>query len=467
MGQTPAEGATSVLIVDDDEAVGEVMAAQLRQAGYPTTYVSSGAAALLALEQAPFSVVLTDLRMPKMDGKQLMLEIGARWPEVPVVLLTAHGTVAIAVDAMKAGAADFLQKPFDREELLFVLGKVVAGAGNEAAPPPPPQTRALVGESGPMLALRDLLGRAARTASTVLVHGESGTGKELIARAIHDESPRRDRPFIKLHCAALPDALLESELFGYEKGAFTGATQRKPGRVELAHTGTLFLDEIGDITPATQVKLLRVLQEREFERLGGTKTVQVDVRFIAATHRDLPALVASGQFREDLYYRLNVVPLSAPPLRARPADIELLARRFAAGHAASSGRPITLGAGAVALLREHSWPGNVRQLQNFVERLVVLSDGPEISPADVERELARAGQLGTPAPASTRAGAGPASGVPGAPSSATLETAVRAAGREAVREALTRSNGNRSQAARLLGVSRRALYYKLAEYGLA
>jgi two-component system, NtrC family, response regulator AtoC len=285
------------------------------------------------------------------------------------------------------------------------------------------------------------------------VQGESGTGKELIARAIHDGGSRHTKPFIKLHCAAFPDTLLESELFGYEKGAFTGAAQRKPGRVELADQGTLFLDEIGDITPATQVKLLRVLQEREIERLGGTKPVKVDVRFVAATHRDLPAMVAAGQFREDLYYRLNVIPLDVPPLRARPGDIELLATRFAEGHAQATGRPIVLENAVLTRLASQKWPGNVRQLQNFVERLVVLSDGPTITVSDLERELVRAGG---PVPSSS---AGPAQ--------VTLESVVQNAGREAVREALARAKGNKTLAARLLGVSRRALYYKLEELELA
>ncbi|HRH00589.1 MAG TPA: sigma-54 dependent transcriptional regulator [Polyangiaceae bacterium] len=473
MGGEPADPSRSVLVVDDDVAVAEVLGAQLRQAGFSSRVVHSGAAALEALEARPFSVVLSDLRMPGMDGHALMREIGARWPELPVVILTAHGTVSSAVEAMKAGAADYLQKPFERAELVFVLGKVLEGVRHtaERAPSAASATRDLVGESAPMRGVRELVERAARSTATVLIHGETGTGKELIARAIHDGSARAKKAFIKLHCAALPDALLESELFGYEKGAFTGATQRKPGRVELAHEGTLFLDEIGDITPATQVKLLRVLQEREFERLGGTQTVRVDVRFVAATHRDLPAMVAAGQFREDLYYRLNVVPLTVPPLRERPGDIAALALRFVAEHASQSGRPLVLGEPALARLSGLPWPGNVRQLQNFVERLVVLSDGPTLTVADVEREIARAAPASTP-PASTPSAstsapaAPPPSGPPSATSGGTLHSAQRDAGRDAVREALERAKGNRTLAARLLGISRRALYYKLDEYAI-
>ena len=477
MGEAPADPSRSVLVVDDDVAVAEVLGAQLRQAGFSSRVVHSGAAALEALEARPFSVVLSDLRMPGMDGHALMREIAARWPELPVVILTAHGTVASAVEAMKAGAADYLQKPFERAELVFVLGKVLEGARHVAsrAPSAASATRDLVGESEPMRGVRELVARAARSTATVLIHGETGTGKELIARAIHDGSARAKKAFIKLHCAALPDALLESELFGYEKGAFTGATQRKPGRVELAHEGTLFLDEIGDITPATQVKLLRVLQERELERLGGTQTVRVDVRFVAATHRDLPAMVAAGQFREDLYYRLNVVPVTVPPLRARPDDIAALALRFVAEHAAQSGRPLVLAAPALARLSGLPWPGNVRQLQNFIERLVVLSDGPTLTGADVEREIARAAPASSPPasgppasgpPASTQGPRAPAEPPPSGPPSGTLHSAQRDAGRDAVREALERAKGNRTLAARLLGISRRALYYKLDEYAL-
>ncbi len=461
MNEPRPEPSAHVLVVDDDGAVGAVMGAQLRQAGYAVTVVSSGERALAALEETPFGVVLTDLRMPAMDGRKLMGEIHARWPGLPVVLLTAHGTVAIAVEAMKAGAADFVQKPFDREELLFVVAKALTGGKStlESAPKVP-EEKTLFGRSGAMGELRELITRAARSTATVLVQGESGTGKELVARAIHDGSSRRDKPFIKLHCAAFPDTLLESELFGYEKGAFTGASQRKPGRIELAHEGTLFLDEIGDITPATQVKLLRVLQEREIERLGGTKPVKVDVRFVAATHRDLPAMVAARTFREDLYYRLSVVPLEIPPLRARPGDVGELALHFASLQRDSNGRVAELDEAAIARLSAEKWPGNVRQLQNFIERVVVLSDGPRITLADVERELRRGGSAwGAPA----------ASGAPVAmPTSphSTLEAAVSQAGRDAVREALAKANGNKTLAARILGVSRRALYYKLEELGL-
>ncbi len=446
----------SVLTVDDDLAMGKVLGALMGQEGLVPQHARSGAEALAALEARPFDLVVTDLRMPGMDGMTLLSEIISRWPGVPVVMLTAHGNVPLAVAAMRAGAADFVLKPFDREELLFVLGKAVAQGerGADAIPVAPKGPSDMVGTSAAMRDVHAVIRRAAPGTATVLVLGESGTGKELVAKALHEGSTRKDKPFVKLHCGALPDTLLESELFGYEKGAFTGAATRKPGRVELADTGTLFLDEIGDITAHMQVKLLRVLQEREFERLGGTQTIKVDVRFIAATNRDLPDMVAKGTFREDLYYRLNVVPLVLPPLRARAEDIRPLALRFATEHAKSNGRRMELGEGALDLLEREPWPGNVRQLQNFIERIVVLSEGPVIEAKDVLRELG-------PRPFAT------APAEKSAARTDDLDSALRDAEREAITNALTRAGNNRTVAARILGVSRRALYYKLDALGLA
>jgi two-component system response regulator AtoC len=410
-------------------------------------------------------------------------------------MLTAHGSVPLAVTAMKQGAADFVLKPFDREELLFAVKKALAQARHPAASePPPPPGRTFVGASPAMRECEAIIARAAAGRATVLLRGESGTGKELAARALHQQSDRRDGPFVKIHCAALPDNLLESELFGYEKGAFTGAIQRKPGRVDLAEGGTLFLDEIGDVTPAVQVKLLRLLQDREFERLGGVQTMRADVRFVAATHRDLEAMVARGDFREDLFYRLNVIPIWMPPLRDRPGDIEPLAERFCAELGAPSGRAgSTLEAEALALLAAQPWPGNVRQLQNFVERLIVLSEGPVISADDVRRELGR--KPPALAASSTKADPGASSPnvggrAPQHPPSENSATSLRSASlagappeqvdaaagrldarrkqaeRDALEDALRRAGGNRSLAARLLGVSRRTLYNKLEELEL-
>ncbi|MFO0749409.1 MAG: sigma-54 dependent transcriptional regulator [Myxococcota bacterium] len=463
-----------ILIVDDDAAVGTVLGALCRQKGFAARAVPSGAAALQALEAEPFDAAIVDLRMPGMSGLELLVQMSARWPETAVVMLTAHGSVEDAVRAMKLGAVEFMSKPFDRDELLFVLDR--ATRREEAAPPPAPAKRpgtaAPAAEVGEMLgtapAMREvyeLVRRAAASSATVLVRGESGTGKELVARAIHRESRRANMPFVKIHCAALPDNLLESELFGYEKGAFTGATARKPGRIELADGGTVFLDEIGDITPATQVKLLRVLQDKELERLGGTQTLKVDVRFVTATHRDLEALVRQGQFREDLFYRLNVVPIWLPPLRARTSDIDTLVRAFIAEAAVEHGRPdLALADDALAALRAHAWPGNVRQLRNVVERIAVLSPGPRIDARDVERELAR-DRVVHPAPAPEAPLGGGAS--PSAAAASSLEGHVDQAEIAAIKETLDRCGNNRTTAARLLGVSRRTLYNKLQRHGLA
>jgi len=456
-----------VLIVDDDEAVGTVLAALCRQRGYGATWVPSGADALAALERRPYDVAIVDLRMPGMSGLELLERMSASWPETPVVMLTAHGSVDDAVRAMKLGAAEFMSKPFDRDELYFVIDRASARAGTtpaatvaRASSDARDPVGAMLGAAPVMQEVYALVRRAAASNATVLVRGESGTGKELVARAIHDESARARQPFVKIHCAALPDNLLESELFGYEKGAFTGAAARKPGRIELADRGTVFLDEIGDISPATQVKLLRVLQDKEFERLGGTSALKVDVRFVTATHRDLEDMVRKGEFREDLFYRLNVVPIWLPPLRARDGDIPELAARFFDEALREHGRPgLTLAPDALAHLSSRPWPGNVRQLKNVVERIAVLAPGPLVSAADVERELARDRTL--------QPEMSPTSSAATAPPRATLDGHVDRAELEAIKETLARCGNNRTVAARLLGVSRRTLYNKLARHGLA
>jgi two-component system, NtrC family, response regulator AtoC len=450
-----AEG--SVLLVDDDVAVGQVLAALVHQAGLEAHVVTSAKDALKVLSARPVDVVVTDLQMPEMDGMQLLEAIGAKWPEVRVLMITAHGTIALAVEAMKKGAADFMLKPFDREEVVFTIKKAIKAAKHSEESPTSAvgNLGGFVGASEAMKQIYALIAKVAAGLATVLIRGETGTGKELAARAIHAQSPRKSGPFIKVQLASLPDTLLESELFGYEKGAFTGAATRKPGRVELAQAGTLFLDEIGDVSPAMQVKLLRLLQEREFERLGGTQTLKADVRFVAATHRDLENMVAKGEFREDLFYRLNVVPVKLPPLRERSEDIEPLARHFGATLGPANGKPaMDLDAAAAQLLRSAPWPGNVRQLQNFVERLVVLSNGPTITAADVQRELPTHPGLSEPI------------GPSGSGETATLDAKRRDVEREAITAALRQARDNRTLAARLLGVSRRTLYNKLDELGL-
>jgi two-component system, NtrC family, response regulator AtoC len=447
-----------VLIVDDDGAIGTVLAALLGQAGMTSTQARNGQEAVKLLETRPCDAVLTDLRMPGMDGMDLLRTVTSRWPGVPVVMITAHGTVQLAVEAMRAGAADFVLKPFEREEIVFVLRKALALSkrAEEAELTETPSDGEMVFESKGMREVDALVTRAASGTTTILVRGETGTGKELVARAIHNRSPRRDKPFVKVHCAALPDTLLEAELFGYERGAFTGAVTRKPGRVELAEGGTLFLDEIGDITAAMQVKLLRILQDREYERLGGTKTNKADLRFVAATHRDLEAMVARGEFREDLLYRLNVITVWLPPLRLRPDDIERLVRHFSTIHGKANGKVgLKLDADAVKLLSLQPWPGNVRQLGNCIERLVVLSDGLVLDAADVAKELGRpANPFAQPASAPARDEA------------TTMDARRGVAEREALVAALQGAAGNRTVAARILGISRRTLYNKLAEHKL-
>jgi two-component system response regulator AtoC len=447
----------SVLVVDDDPAVGKVLGALLSQVAIESTHVLSGQEALRALNLHPYDVVVTDVRMPSMDGMQLLSQISGAWPEIPVILMTAHGTVPLAVDAMKAGAADFILKPFDRDEILFSVRKALESA-RRLGPPSSLLTKSILSASPAMEEVEELVRRAAAGSATVLLRGETGTGKEMAARAIHELSRRHHKPLIKFQCSALPEGLLESELFGYEKGAFTGAVTRKPGRVELAQGGTLFLDEIGDLTPAVQVKLLRLLQDREFERLGGTLTLKADVRFIAATHRELESMVAKGEFREDLFYRLNVVPIVLPPLRSRPEDIEPLTRHFCSVFAAANGKmKVALDDSAVAVLRAQPWPGNIRELQNLLERLVVLSDAEILRAPDVERELRRTSPLQTPVSPQT---AGPSA------DPARLDQRMSDAERTALKDALQRAGGNRTVAARLLGVSRRTLYNKLSTHGL-
>jgi DNA-binding NtrC family response regulator len=446
-----------VLVVDDDAAIRTVASALLEQAGIPCALAASGEEALHALDQNPIEVVVTDLRMPGMGGMALLANVVRAHPEIVVIVLTAHATVELAVEAMKVGASDFLRKPFERDEVLFVVKKALAVANGRAAQPVAAESGSLglLGDSRALRELRQLVGKAAASAATVLVRGETGTGKGLVARAIHQASPRSRGPFITLHCAALPETLLESELFGYERGAFTGAATRKPGRVELAQGGTLFLDEIGDVPLTTQVKLLRVLQERQLERVGGTETISVDLRFIAATHRPLEAMIADGRFREDLFYRLNVLPLEVPPLRERPEDIPGLVVHFAGVFAQQNGKPgLEFEKAAVLALRGEPWPGNVRQLENLVERLIVLADGTRVERSDVERELARE------ALRTRTSREGPTSDAP-------LREERRQAERESVLRALEKAGNNRSLAARLLGVSRRTFYNKLDELGIA
>ncbi len=437
-----------VLVVDDEPSMVKVLSGFLAQEKIPCATAPSGEAALRVLHSDDIGVIVTDLKMTGMDGLQLLEHALNIDRSLQVILMTAHGTAEIGQRAWEMGAAGYVRKPFDRDEIVFevrrALDRVKAGGEVSEAP------GEMVGQSAPMKDVYAMVARIAPTSSTVLIRGESGTGKELVARAVHDQSKRKGKPFIKVICAALPETLIESELFGYEKGAFTGAAASKPGRFELAEGGTIFLDEIGELTPATQVKLLRVLQDRQFERLGGTTTLRADVRVLAATHRDLEALVREGKFREDLFYRINVVPVRMPALRERPTDIPLLADHFLKKFRQEHGKTsVKLDGKAIEALASHGWSGNVRELQNVVERLVVLNQSGLILEQDVRPCLAP--RL-TDAPAS-----GPVA----------LGASVAGAEKAAIENALKAAGGNRTHAAKALGISRRTLHNKLNEYGIS
>src|SRR5499427_7309788 len=436
-----------------------VLEAMLRREGYEVITAANGQEALSGMT-AGVHTVITDLKMPVLDGMALLKRLSSDYPDVPVVMITAHGSVENAVEAVKLGAFDYLEKPFEQEQIRQVVAKAMSTyvLARQNARPEEPSVRGrfrLVGQAPAIKQIFAVLEKVADTPSTVLITGESGTGKELFARALHENSSRHGGPFIKINCAAIPKTLMESELFGYEKGAFTGAVGAKPGRFELAHGGTLFLDEIGEIPVEMQVKLLRVLQESEFERVGGIKTIKVDVRLVTATNRDLLQDIAGGGFREDLYYRLNVVPIHIPPLRERREDIPLLVEHFRAKFNDRLKKQIgSIAPEAVARLVTYNWPGNIRELENLMERTMLFCEGPEIQVADLPPEI----------------GGLPAAAAPAAPGAASLKEAVRAeterVERELIQKALDETGGNVTQAARKLKISRKSLQTKMKELGL-
>ena len=393
------EGKKSILIVDDEPNIRRVLGAVFAKAGYEVFTAENGRKALDAISAEPsIDVMLCDLIMPDLNGVEVLRSAKEMNPQLSVVMITAHGTIRTAVDAMKLGAFDYITKPFDMDEIKLIVKNALERSrllAENIQLKQELQSRyrfdGIVGDSRKMQEVFKIVERVASSNATVLVRGESGTGKELIARAVHYNSPRRDKPFIAVSCAALPETLLESELFGYEKGAFTGAVGQKAGRFELAHRGTLFLDEIPDISPAMQVKMLRVLQEREFERVGGTKPVRVDVRLLAATNRDLEQAVANGEFRPDLYYRLQVIQIFLPPLRERREDIPALVEHFIEKFNKENGKNIKfVSPEAMDLLMKYNWPGNIRELENAIERGVVLADAdsdlitPDLLPISVQ-----------------------------------------------------------------------------------
>jgi two-component system NtrC family response regulator/two-component system response regulator HydG len=448
-----------IVVIDDEVNAATALETLLREDGYDVAKAHDARSGLLLLEKEEPDVVLTDLRMPGMDGIDLLAKIKEIRPETMVIIMTAYGTVKTAVKAMKLGAEDYLGKPIDVEELEVILQKALekkhlleeARSLRERLDHKY-RLENLVGESPEMLAAFKTIRQVAPSTSSVLLLGESGTGKELFAQALHQNSPRKSKPFVKVACAALPETLLESELFGHEKGSFTGAVYTRAGRFEAADGGTLFLDEIGDISPTVQIKLLRFLEEREFERVGGNRTFKVDVRIVAATHRDLKKKLEEGTFREDLYYRLNVIEIHIPPLRERAGDIPLLTHHFLKKYAAANGKDVRgLSDEVLALLLHHNWPGNVRELENAIERAVVLATEPVLTPEHFPT-------LHRPGGEATRAAAASAGGVriPGS-TLAELE-------REAILRTLEAVGGSTSRAAALLDISSRKIQYKLKEY---
>jgi two-component system response regulator AtoC len=461
-----------ILVVDDELNLRRVLRAQLERDGCDVHTAEDGEQALSLLREHHIDLVITDLRMPKLDGMELLRRVAAMEDAPPVVMITAHGTVDTAVEALKTGAFDYITKPFDQDDVRTIVRKALRTqdlSSAEASRPVPggPESGryGIIGQSAGLLDLYAVLDRVADTPTTVLVTGESGTGKELVARALHENSSRRDKPFIKVNCAAIPRDLMESELFGYERGAFTGAVGSKPGRFELASGGTLFLDEIGSIPVEMQVKLLRALQESEFERVGGVKTIRVDVRLVAATNSDLKKEIAAGAFREDLYYRLNVVPMRLPALRERREDIPLLVQHFVRKFDARLHKNVTgIEPDALEVLSNHPWPGNIRELENVIERAVLFCDGAALRTADLPSDLVR-----TPEPPPV-AHSAPRTIPPGPSVSDGLKEQVKAAmsrlERELIVKALEQTGGNVTHAARLLKISRKGLQLKMKELGL-
>jgi two-component system response regulator AtoC len=462
-----------VLIVDDEPNLRKILAAQLSRDGYDVLLAEDGEQGLALLREHHIDLVVTDLKMPKVDGMTLLREALAEQPELPIVMITAHGTVDTAVEALKLGAFDYLTKPFDKDEVRQIVGKALKTrelAGEEATTESKEAEGArfgIIGQSPGLTELYAVLERVADSPTTVLITGESGTGKELVARALHDHSSRRGKPFIKVNCAAIPKELIESELFGYERGAFTGAVSSKPGRFELANGGTLFLDEIGEIPVEMQVKLLRALQESEFERVGGIKTMRVDVRLVAATNRDLKKLISQGAFREDLFYRLNVVSIRLPALRERATDIPLLVEHFLRKFNERLKKSVSgVEPEALDLLSAYGWPGNIRELENVMERAVLFCDAAKLRVEDLPSELRGPGAVTS----SMTPPSDPAVDLGTLPADGGLKEHVKVAmsrlERDLVGRALKQTNNNVTHAARLLKISRKGLQLKMKELGL-
>lgn len=450
-----------ILIVDDELNMRLVLQAMLKKEGYAVTTASDGVEALKIMKASPMDIVVTDLKMPKLDGMGLLDEVIRDHPSTPVIIITAHGTIATAVDALKKGAFDYITKPFDQEELKHVIQKAVKtrrlDQDETSLNPDDIDRYGIIGASDRMIAIFETIKRVAPTTTTILITGETGTGKELIARAIHRNSPRKNNPFIKINCAAIPENLMESELFGYERGAFTGAATKKQGRFELAHKGTLFLDEVGELPKDMQVKLLRVIQEQEFERVGGLQTIKVDVRLITATNRNLFEDVKEGRFREDLYYRLNVIPAHLPALRERREDIPVLIDYFIEKFNRKLERSVRrVDEPVMNLLVQYRWPGNIRELENLVERMILMAGGDTIVLDDLPSDLKTTIELDKSAQPDARE----------KPFKDMMKTHMEDVEKQMIINVLAECGNNVTRAAKQMGLSRKGLQLKMTKYRL-
>ena len=443
----------TILIIDDEKNIREGLSAALELDGYSVKLAANGAEGLALIEKGDIDLVITDLRMPGISGEEVLAKVRGESPGIPVIVLTGHGSIDTAVDAMRNGAYDFLTKPLSLDRLSLIVKRALAGRELEIRHSSLQQEldaktsfESIIGKSNEMQRIFQMVRKAADSKASVLITGESGTGKELIANALHNLSPRKDNPFIKVHCASLSETLLESELFGHEKGAFTGAASRKRGRFELANTGTIFLDEIGEINQNVQIKILRVLQDKRFERVGGEETLEVDVRVIAATNRNLEEEITQGRFREDLFYRLNVVHIQVPPLRDRKDDIPLMLNAFLDEFNRENNKSITgFDSRSRSALYKYDWPGNIRQLRNCVESAVVMCSGNEITLEDLPPTVRGAAE----------------SNVIQVPMGITMAEAEKII----IQQNLASNQGNKSKTADILGIGRKTLHRKLEEYG--
>lgn len=453
-----SESKGSILVADDEESVRNLISRVLSKMNYTVITAINGEEVLDKVKSRSFDLLIMDIRMPKLDGMEAFKTLRIEYPSLPIIMMTAFSTVETTLETMRLGAFDYLTKPFDISEVKTAVEKVFSSRlENDCSNDIPKQTSnlhidAFVGSSPLMQEVFKTIGRVSVSDSSVLIQGESGTGKELVARTLHQYSNRKNNPFVTINCGAIPEGILESELFGHEKGAFTGAHSRKIGKFEFANGGTIFLDEIGEMSPSLQVKLLRVLQEREFERVGGNEKIAVDVRVVAATNKKLRQSIAEKTFRADLFYRLNVVSIFIPPLRERKEDISLLAAYFRDKYCAKFGKqPKKISQEVIEVLQNYDWPGNVRELENIMEHAIVMGNGQVILAEDLPMEI---GSLKKSQPSETKG------------KQETLRAMVKSLEKDAIASTLQRTGGNKLQTAKLLGISRRALQYKIEEYGI-